>query len=66
MLGSLLSAVGISQRTILMTTHNLERGLSLGNRMVILAKGKIVYDTPRQEVSVADVREQYYQYVTPN
>jgi heme exporter protein A len=66
MLGSLLSAVGVGQRTILMTTHNLERGLSLGNRMVILAKGKIVYDTPRHEVSVADVREQYYRHVTPN
>ncbi len=64
MLGSLLSAVGASQRTILMTTHNLERGLSLGNRLVILAKGKIAYDTPRQTVGVAEVRQQYYKYVT--
>jgi heme exporter protein A len=66
MLADLLSAVGISQRTVLMTTHNLERGLSLGNRVVILAKGKIVYDTPRQAVSVNTVREQYYQHVTIN
>ena len=66
MLGQLLTAVGISQRTILMTTHNLERGLSLGNRLVILAKGKIVYDTPRQGVSLDEVRGQYYNYVTGN
>jgi len=66
MLAELLSAVGISQRTVLMTTHNLERGLSLGNRVVILAKGKIVYDTPRQAVSIDTVRDQYYQHVTIN
>ena len=63
-LSELLSAVGANQRTILMTTHNLERGLSLGNRVVILAKGKIAYDVQRQGVSVAEVREQYYKHVT--
>ncbi len=65
-LSALLSAVGVNQRTILMTTHNLERGLSLGNRIVILAKGKIVYDAPRQSLGMAEVREQYYQHVTVN
>lgn len=64
MLGQLLHAVDISQRTILMTTHNLERGLSLGNRVVILAGGKIVYDSPRQSVSVDEVRQQYFKHVT--
>jgi heme exporter protein A len=66
MLGSLLNAVGAHQRTILMTTHNLERGLALGNRVVILAKGKIVCDTPRQEVGVEELRRLYYQYVSAN
>ncbi len=65
-LSELLSAVGASQRTVLMTTHNLERGLSLGNRVVILAKGKIVYDVPRRDISVEELREQYYQHVTTN
>lgn len=65
-LSELLSAVGANERTILMTTHNLERGLSLGSRVVILAKGKIVYDVPRRDVSAAELREQYYQYVTMN
>ncbi|MCB9078452.1 MAG: heme ABC exporter ATP-binding protein CcmA [Anaerolineaceae bacterium] len=63
MLGQLLRAVGIERRTILMTTHNLERGLSLGNRVVILAKGKIVYDVARQDIEVDQLREQYYHYV---
>ena len=64
MLAKLLHAVDVSQRTILMTTHNLERGLSLGNRIVILAKGKIVYDSPRANVGLDQVREQYYKYVS--
>ncbi|RMF00376.1 MAG: heme ABC exporter ATP-binding protein CcmA [Chloroflexi bacterium] len=65
-LGELLSAVGISQRTILMTTHNLERGLSLGNRVVILSKGKIAYDALRRDVSIEEARQQYYNFVTVN
>lgn len=65
-LSELLSAVGVNQRTILMTTHNLERGLSLGNRIVMLGKGRIVYDVPRQSISPAEVREQYYKHVTMN
>jgi heme exporter protein A len=66
MLGGLLHAVDITHRTILMTTHNLERGLSLGNRVVILARGKIVYDAPHQEISLTDLRQRYYEYVTSN
>jgi len=66
MLGNLLSAVGVSQRTILMTTHNWERGLSMGNRITILGKGKIVYDVRRQDVSVDELREQYNRHVTMN
>ena len=66
MLGNLLSAVGISQRTILMTTHNWERGLSMGNRITILGNGKIVYDVRRQDVSVDELRKQYNQHVTMN
>lgn len=62
-LSHLLAAVDADRRTILMTTHNLERGLSLGNRLVILAKGKIVYDVARAEVSPEAVRQKYYDYV---
>jgi heme exporter protein A len=63
MLGSLLSAVGATQRTVLMTTHNLERGLVLGQRLVILARGQIAFDAPRRDLSLEQMREQYYKYV---
>jgi len=60
MLGDLLAAVGTSQRTVLMTTHNLERGLSLGSRVLVLANGKIAHDSPRDSVSVGELRERFF------
>ncbi len=66
MLGELLQMVGASQRTIVMTTHHLERGLALGDRVVILAKGKIAYDVKRQGISLSEAREQYYRHVSGN
>ncbi|NIO67559.1 MAG: heme ABC exporter ATP-binding protein CcmA, partial [Anaerolineae bacterium] len=41
MLHELLATVGTKGRTVLMTTHNLERGLSMGDRVAILAGGRI-------------------------
>ena len=59
MLGDLLQAVGSDRRTVLMTTHNLERGLSLGNRVVILGGGRLVFDQPRSSITTAELRETY-------
>ncbi len=61
MLGELLAAVGTAERTVLMTTHNLERGLSLGQRVLMLSDGKIAVDAPRDEVSVAELSRFYRQ-----
>jgi len=36
--------------TILLTTHNLERGLTVGRRVVVLARGRIVYDERREMI----------------
>jgi heme exporter protein A len=44
---------------VLMTTHNLERGLAAGGRVVVLAQGRIVYDEPRQAISPAAFSETY-------
>lgn len=59
LLGELLTAVGLSRRTVLMTTHNLERGLSLGNRTLILANGQIACDVARESVSAAELAAIY-------
>ena len=51
------------KRSLIITTHNLERGLELGDRMLILDKGKIVYEGSRQELDLASLKEAY-QYST--
>lgn len=63
MLGQLLAAVGTDRRTVLMTSHNLERSFNLGDRILILSEGKIAYDVERQAVDVAQLRETYYRLV---
>jgi len=60
MLGDLLAAVGMSQRTVLMTTHNLERGLRLGNRVLVLANGKIARDAARDAVTADELKQTYF------
>ena len=64
---SLLNAV-ISDRTnpartVIMTTHNLERGLELGDRMAILSKGKIAHQEALDSVGVAAIKDTYFRYV---
>jgi heme exporter protein A len=63
MLTDLLHEVGATQRTVLMTTHNLERGLELGDRVAILAGGRIAYQASKSELNAKEFREVYYQYV---
>ena len=58
-LTSLLAELVGEGCTILMTTHNLERGLAVGNRVVLLARGHIVYDECRQEIDPATFGETY-------
>jgi heme exporter protein A len=60
MLWEALAKDGERKRTVILTTHNLERGLELGERMVILDKGKIVYQGLRQDLDLLDLKEAYH------
>ena len=50
-------------RTVLMTTHNLERGLAIGNSVAILAQGRIVYHESRHALAVAEFRGTFLHYM---
>jgi heme exporter protein A len=63
MLSELLHQVGATRRTVLMTTHNLERGLELGDWVAILAGGRIAYQANKSDLGTERFREVYYQYV---
>ena len=47
------------KRTIILTTHNMERGFELGEQMLILDKGKIVYECVRGALDLAGLKETY-------
>ena len=49
------------KRTLVLTTHNLERGLELGERLLILDKGKLVYEGSKQDLDLAGLKEAYQQ-----
>ncbi len=47
-------------RTVLMTTHNLERGLALSNRVVVLSGGRIVREAAADKLAADEVQSWYY------
>jgi heme exporter protein A len=49
-------------RTAVMATHNLERGLELGDRFVILDRGKTVYQASRDELAEVNLQQIYDRY----
>lgn len=59
MLAEILAAAAAEGCAALLTTHHLERGLALGDRVVILARGRIVFEAQKGEISGADLAEAY-------
>lgn len=59
MLWKTLETEGEEKRTVILTTHNLERGLEVGERLLILARGKIAYEGSRQALDLAGLKEAY-------
>ncbi|MFC2020653.1 heme ABC exporter ATP-binding protein CcmA [Chloroflexota bacterium] len=60
MLWNALQTDGERKRTIIFTTHNLERGFEVGERLLILDKGRIVYEGLRQVMDLAALEEAYH------
>lgn len=50
---------GERQRTVIFTSHSLERGLNVCDDIVIMNKGKIVYRQPGKETDIARLRQSY-------
>ena len=63
MLGELLGLLGSESRTILMTTHHLERALEFGRRVAILCGGQISYESPTAGLSPKELASTYMELV---
>ena len=50
-------------RSVLVTTHDLERGLAVGDSLVVLSRGEIVYSRSEASPDAADeVRDAYFRH----
>ncbi len=63
-LEEILETVGAGSRTVVMTTHNLERGLAMCDRVAILVDGQIVYQADRSDLDDSSLRKIYDQHVS--
>jgi heme exporter protein A len=59
MLRSVLQELAASNRTVILTTHNLEQGLEMCDRAAILNRGKVVWEGSRAGLDLASMREIY-------
>ncbi len=58
-LREVLVTLGGRSRTVLMTTHNLERGLELCDRAAILFNGRLVHQADKSNLDITSFRETY-------
>jgi heme exporter protein A len=61
----LLADLTVSGRTLVFTSHDLEAGLALCHRAVILARGSLVFDSPRDAIDPESFSGLYDTVVTP-
>jgi heme exporter protein A len=59
MMQEILTAARNEGNTVLLTTHNLERGLELCDRLAILNEGKIVYQGLKEGMDTANFKSIY-------
>ncbi|MCD6289310.1 MAG: heme ABC exporter ATP-binding protein CcmA [Anaerolineae bacterium] len=59
MLHHLIRRLSGERRTIVLTTHNLERGLEWADRVALLVDGKIAFETPCAAISAGELRDAY-------
>jgi ABC-type multidrug transport system ATPase subunit len=64
MLDALLQSMATAGRTVLLTTHDLPRALTVANRVAILAGGLIAYTAPTAGLSPAALAETYATHTT--
>jgi heme exporter protein A len=56
---TLLEAHRLEGGSAVVTTHNVERGLSIADRVIILSNGRISYDEESRDIEATSFRETY-------
>lgn len=64
MLWKVVKGKSPESRTVILTTHNLERGLSLADRVVILNHGTVVYQQSKKSLDLNSLKKAYGESIT--
>ena len=59
MLGDILGGINSDGKTVVMTTHDLKRGLEMSDSIVILDRGQIVFKSSKHELSETNFQQIY-------
>lgn len=62
-LNGMLRRLNASGSTIVMTTHDIEKGYNASKRLAILIGGKIVFDKPKSEIGLDEFISKYGEYL---
>ena len=65
MLRAVLEELAASNRTVILTTHNLEQGLEMCNRAAILNRGKMAWQGERASLDLQSMKEIYRDVTRP-
>ena len=65
MLRAVLEELAASNRTVILTTHNLEQGLEMCDRAAILNRGKMAWEGERASLDLASMKEIYRDVTRP-
>jgi heme exporter protein A len=66
LLPELLRAAGLGQRTVVMTSHNLELSLAMVERVAILARGRLAWQRATAGLTLNELRDAYYAHLPPS
>jgi len=66
MLRSVLQELAASNRTVILTTHNLEQGLEMCDRAAILNRGRLAWQGLRASVDLDSMKEIYRDVTRPS
>jgi len=65
MLREVLEALAASNRTVILTTHNLEQGLEMCDRAAILNRGRVAWQGARAGLDLESMKELYRDVTRP-
>lgn len=63
LLDKILKSLKEEGHTVLMTSHDLERGYQQSERIILLSRGEILFETRRDKTSLSELKEKYFSQV---